>query len=68
MRDTINAIVVMTDGKNEYPEDNDLDGLIRPARRPVPEDGVRVFTIAYGQDADLDIRQTDLGGVPSRCI
>jgi Ca-activated chloride channel family protein len=52
--DKINAIVVMTDGQNEYPDDNDLDGLIRQLSDQAPEGGVRVFTIAYGQDADLD--------------
>ena len=52
--DTINAVVVMTDGKNEYPEDNDLDGLIRHLDDQAPEGGIRVFTIAYGEDADLD--------------
>lgn len=50
----INAIVVMTDGKNEYPDDNDIDGLVRQLGDRAVEDGVRVFTIAYGQDADLD--------------
>ena len=50
---TINAIVVMTDGKNEYPDDSDLDGLVRQLADESYEDGVRVFTIAYGQDADL---------------
>jgi Ca-activated chloride channel family protein len=52
--DTINAVVVMTDGKNEYPEDNDLDGLIRQLNDQASEGGIRVFTIAYGEDADLD--------------
>ncbi|AGB23528.1 uncharacterized protein containing a von Willebrand factor type A (vWA) domain [Mycobacterium sp. JS623] len=52
--DTINAIVVMTDGKNENPDDTDLDGLIRQLTDDASEDGVRVFTIAYGKDADLD--------------
>ena len=52
--DTINAVVVMTDGQNEYPEDDDLDGLIRELDQQALEDGVRVFTIAYGQDADLE--------------
>jgi Ca-activated chloride channel family protein len=27
--DAINAVVVLTDGRNEYPADNDLDGLVR---------------------------------------
>ena len=52
--DMINAVVVMTDGKNEYPEDNDLDGLVRQLGDQATEGGVRVFTIAYGEDADLD--------------
>ena len=52
--DTINAIVVMTDGKNEYPDDTDLDGLIHQLADQAPEGGIRVFTIAYGQEADLD--------------
>lgn len=52
--DTINAIVVMTDGQNDYPDDSDLDGLIRQLSGQAREGGVRVFTIAYGEDADLD--------------
>ena len=44
----------MTDGKNEYPDDNDVDGLIRQLGDQALEGGVRVFTIAYGEDADLD--------------
>jgi Ca-activated chloride channel family protein len=52
--DAINAIVVMTDGKNENPDDTDLDGLIRQLTDQASEGGIRVFTIAYGQDADLD--------------
>ena len=52
--DTINAIVVMTDGRNENPDDTDLDGLIRQLTDQATEGGIRVFTIAYGQDADLD--------------
>jgi Ca-activated chloride channel family protein len=51
--DTINAIVVMTDGQNEYPDDTDLDGLVRQLGDLATEGGVRVFTIAYGADADL---------------
>jgi Ca-activated chloride channel family protein len=52
--DTINAIVVMTDGRNENPDDTDLDGLIRQLTDQATEGGIRVFTIAYGKDADLD--------------
>lgn len=49
---SINAVVVLTDGRNEY-TDNDLDGLLRELNSSAEEDGVRVFTIAYGPDADL---------------
>jgi Ca-activated chloride channel homolog len=52
--DAINAIVVMTDGRNENPDDTDLDGLIRELTDQGVEGGIRVFTIAYGKDADLD--------------
>lgn len=49
---SINAVVVLTDGRNEY-TDNDLDGLLRQLEASAQENGVRVFTIAYGPDADL---------------
>jgi Ca-activated chloride channel family protein len=52
--DRINAIVVLTDGKNEYPKDSDLDGLLRDLDASNLENSVRVFTIAYGDQADLD--------------
>ena len=56
--DRINAVVLLTDGKNEDPRNNDLDGLLQTLRttnegqaaRPV-----RIFTIAYGGDADLAV-------------
>jgi Ca-activated chloride channel family protein len=51
--ETISAIVVMTDGRNEYPDDTDLDGLVRQLGGLAAEGGVRIFTIAYGADADL---------------
>ena len=51
--DSINAVVLLTDGRNEY-TDNDLDGLISQLSSSSLEDGVRVFSIAYGADADLD--------------
>ncbi len=49
----INAVVLLTDGRNEYPQDTDLDGLVSDLSRGSAESGVRVFSIAYGQDADL---------------
>ncbi|NJC64042.1 VWA domain-containing protein [Planosporangium flavigriseum] len=52
--DRINAVVLLTDGKNEYPKDSDLDGLLRDLDASNLENSVRVFTIAYGDKADLD--------------
>jgi Ca-activated chloride channel homolog len=52
--DRINAVVVLTDGKNEYPKDSDLDGLLHDLDANNLENSVRVFTIAYGDKADLD--------------
>jgi Ca-activated chloride channel family protein len=50
----INAIVLLTDGKNEYPEDTDLDGLVDSLKTSENIDStVRVFSIAYGEEADL---------------
>lgn len=52
----INAVVLLTDGKNEDPRNDDLDGLLRALRADTEGQSaqpVRVFTIAYGKDADL---------------
>lgn len=49
----INAVVFLTDGKNEYPPDTDLEGLLRDLRSEDESVAVRVFTIGYGEDADL---------------
>lgn len=54
---SINAVVVLTDGRNEH-TDNDLDGLISQLQGSAQENGVRVFTIAYGPDADLETLTT----------
>jgi Ca-activated chloride channel family protein len=54
----INAVVLLTDGKNEYPKDNDLDGLIKDLDASSLENSVRVFTIAYGEQADLKTLQS----------
>jgi Ca-activated chloride channel family protein len=48
----INAVVLLTDGKNEFPPDNDLDGLTRKLSA-AEELQVRVFPIGYGDRADL---------------
>jgi Ca-activated chloride channel family protein len=44
-------VVVLTDGRNEDPRNQDLAGLLRYLDSEL---NVRVFPIAYGQDADLD--------------
>ena len=49
----INAVLVLTDGQNEYPQDNDLGSLVRQLQAAGEDRAVRVFTIAYGGDADL---------------
>jgi len=48
--DRINGVVVLTDGRNEDPGNQDLDGLLRYLDSEL---NVRVFPIAYGADADL---------------
>lgn len=51
--DRINAVVVLTDGRNEFPDDVDLDGLVRTLGDGSTEARLRVFSIAYGEGADL---------------
>jgi Ca-activated chloride channel family protein len=53
----INAVVLLTDGKNETNRDNDLDSLVRDLDASGLESSVRVFTIAYGSKADLGVLQ-----------
>ena len=49
----INAVVVLTDGRNEYPADNRIQSLVDELDAEDPTATVRVFPIAYGDDADL---------------
>ena len=49
--DRINAVIFLTDGKNEH-SDRDLEGLLRYLDVENEDQRVRVFTIGYGQDAD----------------
>ncbi|HEX8003345.1 MAG TPA: substrate-binding and VWA domain-containing protein [Mycobacteriales bacterium] len=51
--DRINAVVFLTDGKNEYPPDTNLDSLLRELQAEDESVAVRVFTIGYGDNADL---------------
>ncbi len=52
--DRINAIVLLSDGRNEYPDDTDLDGLLRQLNGESVDTTVRVFTIGYGGSADTE--------------
>ncbi|HZB50419.1 MAG TPA: substrate-binding and VWA domain-containing protein [Mycobacteriales bacterium] len=54
-RTRINAVVLLTDGKNEYPPDNNLDGLLTDLGGEQTDTSVRVFPIAYGDAADLGV-------------
>ncbi|MGA6165961.1 substrate-binding and VWA domain-containing protein [Amycolatopsis magusensis] len=53
--DAINAVVVLTDGRNEDPGSLDLDNLISRLQVESGSETVRMFTIAYGGDADQDV-------------
>jgi Ca-activated chloride channel homolog len=52
--DKINAVVLLTDGRNEDPRNSDLEGLLRALTFGLEgqQSPVRVFTIGYGADAD----------------
>jgi Ca-activated chloride channel homolog len=51
--DSINAVVLLTDGVNEH-SDNDLQAVLDQLSTEGSETGVRVFTIGYGEDADQE--------------
>jgi Ca-activated chloride channel family protein len=54
----INAVVLLTDGKNDDPRNNDLNktlSVLRADSEGVSATPVRLFTIAYGQDADKGV-------------
>ncbi len=53
----INAIVLLSDGRNEYPADTDLDGLLRDISGESVDTSVRIFTIGYGSQADSESLQ-----------
>ncbi len=53
----INAIVLLSDGRNEDDRNDDLEALIENLREQAEgenADPVRIFAIAYGGDADLE--------------
>jgi Ca-activated chloride channel homolog len=49
----INGVVLLTDGRNEDPNNSDLNGLLSYLHAEASSQEVRVFPIAYGSDADL---------------
>jgi Ca-activated chloride channel family protein len=51
----INAVVVLTDGRNEDEGGVDLDHLLPQLHTEGNGDTVRLFTIAYGADADQNV-------------
>ncbi|PZS29067.1 MAG: VWA domain-containing protein [Pseudonocardiales bacterium] len=55
--DRINAVVLLTDGKNEYPPDPDVQPVIDQLANSSESaaTAVRVFPIAYGDKADLGV-------------
>ncbi|MEU4535476.1 substrate-binding and VWA domain-containing protein [Streptosporangium sp. NPDC023825] len=53
--DAINAVVFLTDGRNEDPDSISLEKLLPGLRTEPGRETVRMFTIAYGQDADLGV-------------
>ena len=50
----INAVLLLTDGRQEDSGDRDLDGLLRELRVEDEQRIIRVFTIGYGEDADRE--------------
>jgi Ca-activated chloride channel family protein len=53
-RERINAVILLTDGRNDDPANSDLNGLLRTLRAQPEDERVRVFTIAYGAGADRE--------------
>jgi len=54
----INAVVLLTDGKNEDPRNTDVEKLLTTLRAGSEGQSatpVRIFPIAYGKDADLSV-------------
>ena len=49
------AVILLTDGRNEDPGGLSLENLIGQLRTESGSENVRLFTIAYGSDADQDI-------------
>ncbi|MBB5074618.1 substrate-binding and VWA domain-containing protein [Nonomuraea endophytica] len=54
-QDAINAVVFLTDGQNEDKRSISLKNLLSQLRTEQGAETVRLFTIAYGKDADLGV-------------
>ena len=50
----INAIVILTDGRNEFPADSNLDSLVSQLGGESLDTSIRVFPIGYSTDADKE--------------
>lgn len=51
--DVITAVIVLSDGQNDWRDNTDLEALVRTvgaANKPYP---VRIYTIGYGPEADI---------------
>lgn len=48
----INAVVLVTDGRNEDAADNDVEAVLRLLDREAKASGVQVFPVAFGTGAD----------------
>ena len=53
-RERINAVILLTDGRNDDPANAAVSGLLRTLRAQPEDERIRVFTIAYGGGADSD--------------
>jgi Ca-activated chloride channel family protein len=53
--DRINAVIVLTDGKQDPPQPDALPRLVSALESEDEDSAIRVFPIAYGDDADLGI-------------
>ena len=53
--DAINAVVLLTDGRNEDNNGISLENLLPRLHTEQGDRSVRLFTIAYGADADLEV-------------
>ena len=52
--DRINAVILLTDGRNDDPASSSLNTLLRSLRAQPEDERVRIFTITYGAGADSE--------------